>query len=64
MKKTYLFFHVLGQKYAICELKTALCGILRKFRLEAVDTPEALKYKADVTLRPHGEVRVKFILRK
>ncbi|KAJ8915094.1 hypothetical protein NQ315_014349 [Exocentrus adspersus] len=34
----------IGQKYGFLEVKTALCSILRKFRLEPVDTPESVKY--------------------
>nr|WCC58135.1 cytochrome P450 [Pharsalia antennata] len=54
----------IGQKYGLCEMKAALCGILRKFRLEPVDTPETVKYRLDVVLRPASKIRVKFIPRK
>ncbi|KAJ8915093.1 hypothetical protein NQ315_014348 [Exocentrus adspersus] len=53
----------IGQKYGFLEVKAALCSILRKFRLEPVDTPESVKYKSDIVLRPLGEIRVKFVPR-
>uniref|UniRef100_V5G6C0 Cytochrome P450 n=1 Tax=Anoplophora glabripennis TaxID=217634 RepID=V5G6C0_ANOGL len=58
------FRNCIGQKFAILEIKAALCCILRKFKLKAVDTPQQIKYKSDLVLRPVGEVRVKFVLRK
>nr|WCC58139.1 cytochrome P450 [Pharsalia antennata] len=58
------FRNCIGQRFAILEIKAALCGILRKFKLQAVDTPQQIKYKSDLVLRPVGEVRVKFVLRK
>ncbi|XP_018561986.1 cytochrome P450 4C1-like isoform X2 [Anoplophora glabripennis] len=54
----------IGQKYGLCEIKAALCGILRKFQLEPVDTPETLKYKSDIVLRSAKEIKVKFVPRK
>ncbi|XP_023309982.1 uncharacterized protein LOC108904025 [Anoplophora glabripennis] len=54
----------IGQRYAILEIKAALCGILRKFKLIPVDTPQQIKYKIDLILRPTGQVRVKFMPRK
>ncbi|XP_056636365.1 cytochrome P450 4c3-like [Diorhabda sublineata] len=53
----------IGQKFAMLELKAALCGILRKFRLVEVDKRENLVHKCDLVLRPVGEVRVKFVPR-
>ncbi|XP_023309983.1 cytochrome P450 4C1-like [Anoplophora glabripennis] len=58
------FRNCIGQKFAILEIMAALCGILRKFKLKAVDTPKQIQYKHDIVLRPVGEVRVKFVLRK
>ncbi|CAH1119101.1 unnamed protein product [Phaedon cochleariae] len=54
----------IGQRFAILEIKAALCGILRKFKLEAVDAPEDMVFKSDLVLRPAGEIRVKFVPRK
>nr|AZR39477.1 cytochrome P450 [Agasicles hygrophila] len=53
----------IGQKFAMLELKTALCGILKNFKLEPVDTPADMRYKLDLVLRPLGEIRVKFVPR-
>lgn len=52
-----------GQKFAILEMKSALCGILRNFNLEPVDKPEDIIFKIDMVLRPKGEIRVKFVPR-
>lgn len=54
----------IGQRFAILEIKAALCGILRKFKLIPVHSPQQIKYKTDLVLRPSGEVRVKFLPRK
>ncbi|CAG9864836.1 unnamed protein product [Phyllotreta striolata] len=53
----------IGQKFAMLEMKTVLCGILRKFKLMPVDRREDLKFKIDLVLRPVGEIRVKFLPR-
>ncbi|CAG9830844.1 unnamed protein product [Diabrotica balteata] len=50
----------IGQKFAMLEIKAVLCGILRKFKLEAVHKRDDIKFKADLVLRPIGEIRVKF----
>lgn len=54
----------IGQKYAMLEMKAALCGILGSFKLEAVTKPKELRHKADIIIRPIGEIKVKFVLRK
>lgn len=54
---------ILGQRFALLELKAALFGILRNFKLVPVDKPEDMKYKTDLVLRPAGEIRVKFVPR-
>lgn len=46
------------------EIKTVLCGILKKFKLEAIDKPQDMKYIPDLVLRPANEIKVKFELRK
>ncbi|XP_049825941.1 cytochrome P450 4C1 isoform X3 [Aethina tumida] len=53
----------IGQKYAILELKTALCGILKTFKLEAVDTPQDIVFITELVLRTTNPIRVKFIKR-
>ncbi|KAJ8944499.1 hypothetical protein NQ318_011757, partial [Aromia moschata] len=50
----------IGQRYAILEIKAVLCGILRKFILEPVDTPESIVLVPDIVLRAQKEIRVKF----
>ncbi|KAJ8927505.1 hypothetical protein NQ314_020000 [Rhamnusium bicolor] len=51
----------IGQKFAILELKAALCGIIRNFLLEPVDTPENIVLVTDMVLRAENDtVRVKF----
>ena len=53
----------IGQRFAMLELKALLCGILRKFNLEAVDRPEDIVFQADLVLRSKNPIRVKFITR-
>lgn len=53
----------LGQKYAMLEIKSVLVGILRKFKLEPVDTPETLELYAHIVFRSKKGVRVKFVQR-
>jgi len=53
----------IGQKFAILELKAALSGILKNFKLEPYDRPEHMRFKTDLVLRPSGEIRVTFVPR-
>lgn len=53
----------IGQKFAILELKVALCGILRNFLIEAVDKESDMVFKADLILRTANEIKVKFLRR-
>ncbi|KAJ8915089.1 hypothetical protein NQ315_014344 [Exocentrus adspersus] len=53
----------IGQKFAMLEIKAALCGILRKFKLKPIDTPDTIRFRSDMTLRSDGEIRVKFEIR-
>ncbi|XP_019772616.2 cytochrome P450 4c3 isoform X1 [Dendroctonus ponderosae] len=53
----------IGQKYAMLEIKAFFCGVLRKFRLEPVDTPDTLVMTQDVMLRSQNGVKVNFVLR-
>nr|WCC58137.1 cytochrome P450 [Pharsalia antennata] len=55
----------IGQRFALLEIKVALCGILRNFILEPVDTPDNIVLVSDIVLRAKNDtVRVKFIPRK
>ncbi|XP_060525303.1 cytochrome P450 4C1-like [Cylas formicarius] len=53
----------IGQRFAILEIKSALCALLKKFKLEPVDRPEDIVYIQDLVLRPKNGVRMKFIRR-
>ncbi|KAJ3659330.1 hypothetical protein Zmor_011020 [Zophobas morio] len=53
----------IGQKFAILELKAALYGILSKYVLEPVDTPDTITLVMDVVLRTKDEIKVKFVAR-
>lgn len=60
---TYVMF--VGQRFALLELKVAICGILRNFELEPVDTPENIPLVVDLVLRTKNDtIRVKFIPRE
>ncbi|XP_060524522.1 cytochrome P450 4c3-like [Cylas formicarius] len=52
-----------GQKFAVLEMKAALCGVLRKFKLEPVDTPETLVLYQDLVIRSRHGVKLKLALR-
>jgi cytochrome P450 family 4 len=49
----------IGQRFALLELKAALCGILRRFVLEPVDGMFDVKFRPDLVLRPRQEIRVR-----
>ncbi|KAJ3659324.1 hypothetical protein Zmor_011018 [Zophobas morio] len=53
----------IGQRFAMLELKAALCGILSKYVLEPVDTPDTITVVVDVVLRTKDEIKVKFLPR-
>ncbi|KAJ8968358.1 hypothetical protein NQ317_000089, partial [Molorchus minor] len=48
--------HFVSQRFAILEMKAVLCGILRNFILEPVDTPETINLVPAIVLRPEGGV--------
>nr|QYA71981.1 cytochrome P450 [Anoplophora glabripennis] len=55
----------IGQRFALLELKVALCGILRNFELDPVDTPDNIVLVADIVLRAKNDVvRVKLTPRR
>ncbi|KAJ8950419.1 hypothetical protein NQ318_003695 [Aromia moschata] len=54
----------IGQRYAILEIKAALCGVLRKFKLKPVDTPLSCRFKLELVLRTIHELKVKFVPRQ
>ncbi|XP_063909502.1 cytochrome P450 4c3-like [Zophobas morio] len=53
----------IGQKFAMLELKAALCEILSKYVLEPVDTPDTITLVMDIVLRTKDEIKVKFLPR-
>ncbi|KAJ3642883.1 hypothetical protein Zmor_025632 [Zophobas morio] len=55
--------HCIGQKFALLELKAALCGILRKFKLEKVDDMFEVEFRPDLVLRPKKDIKVKILTR-
>lgn len=52
--------NILGQKFAMLELKSIVSAILWNFELEAVDKPEDMNLMMDIVLRNKGPVFVKF----
>ncbi|XP_050502054.1 cytochrome P450 4C1-like isoform X1 [Diabrotica virgifera virgifera] len=54
----------IGQKFAMLEMKSVYCGILRNFKLEPITKPEDIVFKTDLVLRTENEIRVKFVPRK
>lgn len=46
------------------EIKTAISGLLRKFKLEAVDDVSTKAILQEIVIRPKDGVRVKLIRRK
>lgn len=58
------FCFVTGQKFAMLEIKVALCAILEKFILEPVDTCDTVELTLDfVMATAEGSIRIKFISR-
>ncbi|EFA10752.1 cytochrome P450 monooxigenase CYP4Q3 [Tribolium castaneum] len=53
----------IGQKFAMLELKAAICGILANFILEPVDTPESIVLVVDLVLRTKNGIKIGFIPR-
>ncbi|KAJ3659329.1 hypothetical protein Zmor_011019 [Zophobas morio] len=53
----------IGQKFAMLELKAALCGILSKYVLEPVDTPDTITLLVDIVIRTKDKIKVKFVPR-
>lgn len=52
----------IGQRFAMMELKAVLSGIIRRFQLVAVSTPDDLEIKLETILRTNG-IKMKFIPR-
>jgi cytochrome P450 family 4 len=54
----------IGQRFALLELKTVLCGILRRFALEKVDDMHDVEFRPDLVLRPKEDVKVRILPRQ
>ncbi|XP_026485111.2 cytochrome P450 4C1-like [Vanessa tameamea] len=50
----------IGQKFAMMEMKTVMCALLRKFRVVPVTKPSDLVFKSDVVLRTVHPIYVQF----
>lgn len=53
----------IGQKFAMLELKAAICAILSNFILEPIDTPNTIVLIADLVLRTKDPIKIKFVSR-
>nr|KAH0807221.1 hypothetical protein GEV33_015570 [Tenebrio molitor] len=51
----------IGQRFAMLELKAAICGILAHFVLEPVDTPSTIVLVVDLILRTKDPIRVNIL---
>ncbi|XP_044271793.1 cytochrome P450 4c3-like [Tribolium madens] len=54
----------IGQRFAMLELKAAICAILAKFVLEPVDTPETIVLVVDIVLRTKEDIKIRFVPRE
>lgn len=50
----------IGQRYAIMELKAAVCAILREYILEPIDHPKDLVFVSDIALRSKNKIKICF----
>lgn len=48
----------------MAEMKTFIAGLLRKYVLEPVDTPQTITMVQDMMLRPKNGIRIKLAPRK
>jgi cytochrome P450 family 4 len=53
----------IGQRFAMLELKAAICGIVANFILEPVDTQSTIVLVVDIVLRTKEGIKVKFVPR-
>lgn len=51
---------ILGQKFAMLELKSIISGILRKYRLKTIDNVEEIVMAQQMVIRPKDGIRLKF----
>ncbi|KAK9875045.1 hypothetical protein WA026_005848 [Henosepilachna vigintioctopunctata] len=53
----------IAQKFALLEIKSSICKILKKFKLEPVTLAEDIKFIPDVTLATKEKIKIKLISR-
>ncbi|GIX83780.1 cytochrome P450 4c3 [Caerostris extrusa] len=49
----------IGQRFAMLEEKTVVANVLRKFKIESLDTRDKLRLTAEMVLRNDGPLRVR-----
>ncbi|KAL1506267.1 hypothetical protein ABEB36_005661 [Hypothenemus hampei] len=49
----------IGQKFAMLEIKAAICGLLRKFKL-VEDPSTSINFQVDLILRLEGDIKITF----
>lgn len=59
----YKFYEILGQKFALLELKVLVAQVLYNFNLEPIDLAHEIIVMQDLVIRPMQEVRIKFVQR-
>ena len=52
---------ILGQKFAMMELKATIAHLLQNFILESIDLAHEVIIKADLVIRPGHPLKMKFI---
>ncbi|XP_055626836.1 probable cytochrome P450 4ac1 [Toxorhynchites rutilus septentrionalis] len=53
----------IGQKYALLEMKTVICALLRNYRILPITTRDEIVFVADLVLRAKTPIKVQFIKR-
>lgn len=48
-----------GQKFALNEEKTVIASIMRKYKIQSVETQEEIKFIAELILRPENGVKLR-----
>lgn len=56
--------HIAGQRFAMLEIKTVISGLLRKFKLKAVDNVATKPILQEIVIRPKDGVKVKLVRRR
>lgn len=56
-------FVLTGQKFAMLEMKTVLCAILRKYIVEPISTPNTIRLCTEMVMRSKNGIHVKLVER-